>query len=153
MEDLIKKFKASNREVWSCKWELVLKIIESLNNEEAKVISVRKSCWAPYHFDLKNYKTWQAFERDISLEFYLDDNFPPQHITCYAKQFRDSIAFGRDEVFYVQIQLPINFVQYLERDIEWLFDAHLEDEHEKYLQAKKDAWKKKMEKKILGNQK
>ncbi len=153
MEELIKKFKASNRRVWSCKWDVILKIIESLNNEEAKVIYVRKGIWAAYDFDLKKYKTWEAFERDISLEFYLDDNFPPQHINCYAKQFRDSNAFGRDEVFYVQIQLPINFVQHLEGYIELLFDAHLEDEHEKYLQEKKDAWKKKMEKKILGNQK
>ncbi len=150
--------------VKSRKWETVMQLVDVIARGNAVIQqkkwndSYKESKPELYPLDLADINTWSTFDGScIDLYFTNDttkvNGHPNNQLVCKVKIYDgDPIGGSRLQLrFEALLWLPPSFISTIEQRIIWELDSHLEDAHEKHLEAQKKHWINEMKTEIINS--
>lgn len=135
-------------------WQLIRDLVEVIREGKTEILNKE---WADsykqknqdfFPLNLGLVETWSTFDACRDLYF----SFKGDRLFCHAVIY-DGNSFGGNRTykrFDVDLFLPIEFLEKLDKFINWEFSSYLEIEHEKYLEKQKQEWINKLANELLN---
>ena len=135
------------------RWEMIMKIVDCINTSDIEVI---EKTWYDmfkinniqmYPLDLTNIKTWSTYDECILITFEIKSN--KLYCTCVIWDGDNYNGNRTNKRFKTELILPDEFILNIEKDIEYSFERHLENQYDDYLEKQKEIWVNNLRDEIL----